>query len=519
MNGDNNVKRCSYSAVFTIIGVLTAGMVICFLFVDEPVFSWLRHNASNFKNNIFEEAFEQLGKVFAVIWLLLLWVWLTGKHKTVLIGLLAMIITIPAVWAIKTTVNRTRPRNAIKSEQKIEKQKPPDGSSFPSGDTASVFAIGTVLAFSARRRWVIGIAAGCTAIGVLRVLDLAHYPSDVFAGAALGIFCGWAAIRIRNKNPRIENIFAGYEQMLAFVGIFSIPVLVWLFQGHVKLSILLAFYTPVAIIISLATWILNKRGETEQAYSEQMRKQGNWFFRWRSFLPLIIVPLFLIELRYFTYPENSHFLDRMWELFCLTISLAGLGVRIYTVGLAGQGTFVRTTSAPREKELNTTGIYSIVRHPLYLGNFVIWAGIVLFPHSITLAAFFLLAFFLLYERIIHAEEAFLVEKFGTAFTEWAQKTPMFVPRFKLWRKPELPFSWQTALAREYPAFFAIIASFTAIEIFGDRFYEGKWEFDPMWVIIFCTGLLVFVTFRTLKKLRIIMLPQTPNNRTDKSEAR
>ena len=509
MSDDANARKLRFSIIFSIIGFLVTGIVICFLFVDEPVFSWLRHNAANFKNSSFEEAFAQLGKVFAVIWLLLLWVWLTGKHKTVLIGLLAMIITIPAVWAIKTTVNRTRPRNAIKSEQKIEKQKPPDGSSFPSGDTASVFAIGTVLAFSARRRWVIGIAAGCTAIGVLRVLDLAHYPSDVLAGAALGIFCGWAAIRIRNKNPRIENIFAGYEQMIAFIGIFSIPVLVWLFQGRVKLSILLAFYTPVAIIMSLATWILNKRGKTEQAYSEQMRKQGNWFFRWRSFLPLIIVPLFLIELRYSTYPENSHLLDRLWELFCLTISLAGLGIKIYTAGLAGQGTFVRTISTAREKELNTTGMYSIVRHPLYLGNFVIWAGIVLFPHSFALAAFCLLAFFLLYERIIHAEEAFLVEKFGTAYTEWAQKTPMFVPRFKFWRKSALPFSWQTALTREYPGFFAIIASFTAIEIFGDRFYKGKWEFDPMWVIIFCTGLLVFVTFRTLKKLRIIILPPNP----------
>lgn len=507
MSSDNNVKKSGYSAVFAIIGVLFAGMVICFLFVDEPVFSWLRHNASYFKNNIFEEAFEQLGKVFAVIWLLLLWVWLTGRHKTVLIGLLALIITIPCVWAVKIAVKRYRPSDTIKAEAKIEnKREPLEKRSFPSGDTASVFAIGTVLAFSARRYWVIGIAAGCTAIGVLRVLDLAHYPSDVFAGAALGIFCGWAAIRIRNKNPRIENIFAGYEQIIAFVGIFSIPVLVWLFQGRVKLSILLVFYAPVAIIMSLATWILNKRGKTEQAYSEQMRKQGNWFFRWRIFLPLIIVPLFLIELRYFTYPENSHLLDRLWELFCLTISLAGLGIRIFTVGLAGQGTFVRTTSAPKEKELNTTGMYSIVRHPLYLGNFVIWAGIVLFPYSFALAAFCLLAFFLLYERIIHAEEAFLVEKFGTAYTEWARKTPMFVPRFKLWRKPELPFSWKSVMAREYPGFFAIIASFTAIEIFGDRFYEGKWEFDPMWVVIFCAGLLVFVVLRTLKKTRIIRNP-------------
>jgi ABC-type polysaccharide/polyol phosphate export permease len=61
------------------------------------------------------------------------------------------------------------------------------------------------------------------------------------------------------------------------------------------------------------------------------------------------------------------------------------------------------------------------------------------------------------------------------------------------------------LTREYPGLFAIIVSFTAIEIFGDRFYEGKWQFDWLWVVIFCAGLLVFVTLRTFKnkKSRII----------------
>jgi protein-S-isoprenylcysteine O-methyltransferase Ste14/membrane-associated phospholipid phosphatase len=504
---NGNEKQLNHSVIFSIIGLLTAGVIICYLFIDEPFFSWLRQNSANFNHSILETAFEQLGKVAAIIWLLLFWVWITGRHKTVLIGFLALIITVPAVWSIKTAVKRPRPSDVIKAETKTESsRRSPDRWSFPSGDTASVCAIGTVLAAASRLPGIIGIAICCAGIGALRVWDLAHYPSDVLGGAALGIFCGWAAVRMRNRNPKIENVFGGAEQVLSFIGIFSIPVFVWLFQGQDKLNILLTFYTPVAIIISLIAWRLNKRGKIEQAYSEQMRRQGNWFFRWRSFLPLIIVPLFLIEVRYSAYPGNDHLFDRLWELFCLTISLAGLAIRIYTVGYAGKGTSGRTTNAPKAQELSTTGMYSIVRHPLYLGNFVTWAGIVLLPHSITLTAFCLIVFFLLYERIILAEEAFLAEKFGAAFTEWAQKTPMILPRFRLWRKPALPFSWQAVLAREYPAFFAITASFTAIEIFGDRFSQGRWELDWMWAGIFCVGLLVFVVLRTLKKMRIIKHP-------------
>jgi protein-S-isoprenylcysteine O-methyltransferase Ste14 len=238
------------------------------------------------------------------------------------------------------------------------------------------------------------------------------------------------------------------------------------------------------------------------AYVDQLKNQGNWFFRWRSFLPLVIVPLFIIGLRHFTYPEGSHLLDQLWELFCFAIALLGLCIRIYTVGHVPAGTSGRTTSGPKAQELNTTGIYSIVRHPLYFGNFLIWVGLVLFIHSLFLVVICVLAFFLYYERIIIAEETFLAEKFGTAFAQWAEKTPIIIPRSKLWRKPAEPFSWQVVLTREYPGFFVITAAFTAIEVLSDRFYEGKWQLDWLWVVIFCVGLAAFVILRTLKKLGI-----------------
>jgi len=255
------------------------------------------------------------------------------------------------------------------------------------------------------------------------------------------------------------------------------------------------------------------------AYVDEMKEQGNWLFRWRSFLPLVIAPLFIIGLQHSTYPMGSHLLGRLWELFCLAISLAGLGIRIYTVGYVPAGTSGRTTSNPKAQELNTTGMYSIVRHPLYLGNFVIFVGIALFARSTLLAVACVLAFFLYYERIIIAEEAFLSDKFGEVFTQWAEKTPMIVPRFRLWCKPAQPFSWRVVLTREYPGFFTIIASFTAIEVISDRFYEGKWQLDWMWGTILCVGLLVFVILRTLKKMRIIKRPQNPAAQTSAPEAR
>jgi protein-S-isoprenylcysteine O-methyltransferase Ste14 len=241
-------------------------------------------------------------------------------------------------------------------------------------------------------------------------------------------------------------------------------------------------------------------------HSDHIRRQGNWLFRWRSFLPLLIIPLFIIGLRNFTYPKGSLLLDRLWELFCFAIALFGLGIRIYTVGYVPERTSGRTTSEPKAQGLNTTGMYSIVRHPLYLANFVIWVGIVLSARSVLLTATCILAYFPYYERIIAAEEGFLSQKFGEAFYQWAEKTPMVIPKFKLWCKSTQPFSWQVILTREYPGFFVIIASLTAIELLSYRFYKGNWQLDWVWVVIFCVGLLVFVTLRTLKKLQIIGHP-------------
>ena len=60
--------------------------------------------------------------------------------------------------------------------------------SFPSGHAISAFAVAAV--FSARygrRRWVPWVAYGlATFVALSRIPDQAHFPSDVFAGAALG---------------------------------------------------------------------------------------------------------------------------------------------------------------------------------------------------------------------------------------------------------------------------------------------------------------------------------------------
>jgi hypothetical protein len=67
-------------------------------------------------------------------------------------------------------------------------QSPFHGSSFPSGHAAGVFSVATVVASRYKNhKWVPWLAYSfATAISFSRVTTSAHFPSDVFLGAALG---------------------------------------------------------------------------------------------------------------------------------------------------------------------------------------------------------------------------------------------------------------------------------------------------------------------------------------------
>jgi len=64
--------------------------------------------------------------------------------------------------------------------------------SFPSGHAMTAFATAAVIAKRyPRHRWVSYLVyAGATAIALSRLPDQAHFPSDIFAGAAMGYILG-----------------------------------------------------------------------------------------------------------------------------------------------------------------------------------------------------------------------------------------------------------------------------------------------------------------------------------------
>jgi len=188
-----------------------------------------------------------------------------------------------------------------------------------------------------------------------------------------------------------------------------------------------------------------------------------------------------------------------WKLFWFAVSMFGLLIRGYTIGRTPFGTSGRNTRNQVAESLNTTGIYSMLRNPLYLGNFFMMFGVVMSIRIWSIGLIFILVFWLYYEKIILTEEHFLKSKFGETYISYANQTPAFVPSFKNYKSSHLPFSFKNVLKREYSGFFGVICTFTALDLLSNIIVLKKVALDKVWIIIFIIGLAIYLTLRTLKK--------------------
>jgi protein-S-isoprenylcysteine O-methyltransferase Ste14 len=238
------------------------------------------------------------------------------------------------------------------------------------------------------------------------------------------------------------------------------------------------------------------------ALQEEFEKQGLWLFTYRGILPLIILVIgTILYLRTEIYPESFILEETPYEIyfetFCLLVSIFGLIIRIYTVGHSAKNTSGRNTEEQVADSINTTGIYSTVRHPLYLGNFFMWLG----PAIITGNFWFVVAFgffyWIYYERIMYAEEQFLRKKFGTLYTDWAEKVPAFIPSFKNFVKPSLPFSWKKVIKKEKNGLAAVFLIFAAFDIAGEMI-QHKRDFNYFLIIMCILTAIMYLILKYLK---------------------
>ncbi|MBC8319279.1 MAG: DUF1295 domain-containing protein [Bacteroidetes bacterium] len=235
------------------------------------------------------------------------------------------------------------------------------------------------------------------------------------------------------------------------------------------------------------------------AFINSFEKEGNYLFKHRGQFPVILF-LLAIPVVYFTGTNNFSVLTQdVIKWVAIALSVLGFIIRAISIGTTPKGTSGRNTKDGQVAEsLNTTGIYSIVRHPLYLGNYFMWIGIVLFTFNFEFVVIITLAFWLYYERIMFAEERFLERKFGDAYMEWANRTPAFIPCLKKFKKNVVPFSPVSVLRREYSGVLATVVGFVFIDDLRRYFNYHTFEVYTTWHYALVVVLIIVLILRSLK---------------------
>jgi protein-S-isoprenylcysteine O-methyltransferase Ste14 len=138
----------------------------------------------------------------------------------------------------------------------------------------------------------------------------------------------------------------------------------------------------------------------------------------------------------------------------------GIGAAIAAAGLV-----VRAAAAGHLRKLETlttSGPYAWMRNPLYFGSALLAAGFAVAGHSVW-AGLVLIAYFgTFYPVVMKKEEGELRERYGAAFSEYAERVTLFFPRpprsgDRISVSESNGFSWeQYKRNREYQAAFGAL---------------------------------------------------------------
>ncbi|MEY4658303.1 MAG: hypothetical protein RJB36_69 [Bacteroidota bacterium] len=226
---------------------------------------------------------------------------------------------------------------------------------------------------------------------------------------------------------------------------------------------------------------------------------GNQLFKYRGFVPVLFaIVAFSIQLIDAT-ERLSYGVIKEIAFFLVVL---GHLIRALTVGHRSMQTSGRNRSHQVAEVLNTSGMYSIVRHPLYLANILIWIGwttLLSIPWLIVVAC---IIFVLYYWFIMFAEEQFLRRKFGQEYERWHRRTPRLIPNPFLYQANRNDFSWRIVFKNEYPGWTASMTIALCIySLLTNKIYPFS-EYYRSYVmgwLIFGGGIAIFgLTFRYLK---------------------
>lgn len=223
-------------------------------------------------------------------------------------------------------------------------------------------------------------------------------------------------------------------------------------------------------------------------------RTGRWLFRYRSVVPLPLIAILFLCFR----PTRIPSLQVVLTAGGLLIALSGEALRIHAVGFASTGTSGRENFL-KARELNTTGLYSITRNPLYWGNFLIFSGLLIVYSSLTAWVIGVLFLAAHYHFIVRAEENFLSETYGDFYRTYCRSVRRWLPRFSDLQRPNRPFDLKKVVLKENDSIYNLAVAGLIILAYREWIFGRTIGNKTVYIGFFLLLTLLYAAIKIAKK--------------------
>lgn len=216
---------------------------------------------------------------------------------------------------------------------------------------------------------------------------------------------------------------------------------------------------------------------------------GDFFFRWRNgVFPAVLAALFL------TFPPLEPRTDVWVDLAGLAVAFLGQAFRVWVIGLA----YIKRGGLNKQvyaDKLVTSGMFQVCRNPLYVGNALILAGLLIVHNNPAVYVLGGLFFGFAYVSIVASEEAFLRAKFGAEYEAYCARVNRWLPDFRRLgaAREGMAFNWRRPLLKDYGSAVGWLAAMIVL-LARER---ALWADGAAWAAPYLAALLALVAAAAL----------------------